>query len=128
MPTINQLLRKCRKPKKKYCRTLNLEGSPQRKGVCTKVYITKPKKPNSAERKIAKVELSTGKYVRATIPGQGHTLQEHSVVLVRAGRVRDVPGIHYRLVRGKYDFHFKETFERRQRRSKFGIPRAVTKS
>lgn len=125
MPTINQLLKKCRKPKRKYCRTLNLEGSPQRKGVCAKVYITKPKKPNSAERKIAKVELSTGKYIRATIPGQGHTLQEHSVVLVRAGRVRDVPGIHYRLVRGKYDFQYKETFERRQRRSKFGIPRTL---
>jgi small subunit ribosomal protein S12 len=122
MPTVNQLLKKCRKPKRKYCRTLNLEGSPQRRGICVKVYITKPKKPNSAERKIAKIKLSTGKFIRAAIPGQGHTLQEHAVVLVRAGRVRDIPGMHYRIIRGKLDFNYKENFDRQQRRSKFSIP------
>jgi len=124
MPTINQLLKKCRKPKKRYSRTRILGGCPQRKGICVKVYITKPKKPNSAERKIAKIKLFNGKALRASIPGQGHTLQEHAIVMVRAARVRDIPGMQYKLIRGKYDFHFKESFERKQRRSKFSIPKS----
>jgi len=123
MPTLNQLLRNPRTPKKKYCRTLNLENCPFKKGVAVKIYNEmKPKKPNSAKRKIAKVKLSNGKYIRASIPGQGHNLQEHSVVLARAGRVRDIPGVHYKLIRGKYDFNFKETLIRRKRRSKFSTP------
>lgn len=123
MPTLNQLLHTPRRRSKRYCRTLNLVGSPQKKGICVRVYTTKPKKPNSAIRKIAKIKFSNGLYVRAAIPGQGHNLQEHSVVMVRGGRVRDIPGIHYKLIRGKYDFLFKENFDRFKRRSKFSIPR-----
>jgi len=88
-----------------------------------KVYTTKPKKPNSAIRKIAKVRLSTGRRLIAYIPGQGHNLQEHSVVMIRGGRVPDLPGVHYHIIRGKYDFTGAETFERRKRRSKFGVKR-----
>lgn len=98
-----------------------LEEAPQKKGVCIKVYTTKPKKPNSAIRKIAKVFLSTKKYVTAYIPGQGHNLQQHSVVLIRGGRVPDLPGVRYHIIRGKYDFIGKETFDRSARRSKFSI-------
>lgn len=121
--TFNQLVRKGRGKRKKYCRTLNLQGCPQRVGTCLKVYTTKPKKPNSAIRKIAKIRLSNGLRIRAAIPGQGHNLQNHAMVMVRAGRVRDIPGIHYKIIRGKYDFPYREAFNRSQRRSKFGIPR-----
>ncbi|HKC66874.1 MAG TPA: 30S ribosomal protein S12, partial [Bacteroidia bacterium] len=90
MPTLNQLIKNGRKNKKRRNRVAALEGQPQKKGVCTKVYTTKPKKPNSAIRKVAKVRLSTGKYIISYIPGEGHNLQEHSVVLVRGGRVKDL--------------------------------------
>jgi len=98
-----------------------MKGRPQLKGVCLKVYTTKPKKPNSAIRKVAKVRLSIGKSVIAYIPGQGHNLQEHSVVLIRGGRVKDLPGVQYHIIRGKYDFTSTETFARSNRRSKFGV-------
>jgi len=98
-----------------------LERCPQKKGVCLKVTTMKPKKPNSAIRKIAKVRLTTGKDVLCYIPGQGHRLQKHSVVLVRGGRVPDLPGVHYHAVRGKYDFIGPETFLRKAGRSKYGL-------
>lgn len=107
--------------KKHYNVSRSLQGRPHLKAVCLKVYTTKPKKPNSAIRKVAKVRLSTGKKTIIYIPGQGHNLQEHSVVLVRGGRVPDLPGVHYHAIRGKYDFTGKETFERAKRRSKYGI-------
>ena len=109
MATINQVLKKCRKIKhKRKFRLLALEGCPQKRGVCIKVKTTKPKKPNSAIRKIAKVRLSNNKIITAYIPGQGHNLQEHSVVIVRGGRTPDVPGLKYKLVRGKLDFSYVE--------------------
>lgn len=98
-----------------------LEGSPQRKGVCTKVYITKPKKPNSAKRQVAKILLSTKRYTVGYIPGSGHSLQQHSVVMIRGGRVPDLPGVKYHIVRNKYDFTTPEKFLRKSRRSKFSI-------
>jgi ribosomal protein S12 len=123
MVTFNQLSRKNpRKKKKHYNISKDLQKRPHLKAVCLKVYTTKPKKPNSAIRKIAKVRFSTGKKRIIYIPGQGHNLQEHSVVLVRGGRVPDLPGVHYHAIRGKIDFTGKETFDRRKRRSKFGIP------
>jgi small subunit ribosomal protein S12 len=122
MPTLNQLIKFGRRKKKHYKLCLALNENPQLKGVCLKVTTMKPKKPNSAIRKIAKVRLSTGKEIRVYIPGQGHNLQEHSVVLVRGGKVQDLPGIHYKLIRGKYDFSYKEAFIRKAARSKYGIP------
>jgi len=110
---------RCRK--KHYNMSRNLNGRPQLRAVCLKVYTTKPKKPNSAIRKIAKVRLSTGKRTIVYLPGQGHALQEHSVLLIRGGRVPDLPGVHYHAIRGKYDFTTKENFNRAKRRSKFGI-------
>jgi small subunit ribosomal protein S12 len=95
--------------------------SPQLKGVCLKVYTTKPKKPNSAIRKVAKVRLSTGRKILAYIPGFGHNLAEHSIVLIRAGRVRDVPGMHYKIMRNKHDFTMQELIVRTAGRSKYGI-------
>jgi small subunit ribosomal protein S12 len=129
MPTLNQLTaaRKIacqRRRKKHYNRTKHLGGCPQKKGVCVKVYITKPKKPNSALRKVAKVALGRSfkaKKILVSIPGQGHSLQKFSTVLVRGGRVRDIPGVRYRLIRGKEDFTSPETFTRVARRSFFGI-------
>lgn len=123
MITYNQLVKKdgIRKKKPNYSRTKSLSKSPQRRGVCVRVTIMKPKKPNSAIRKIAKVKLSTGRHVLCYIPGQGHRLQKHSVVLVRGGRVRDLPGVHYHAIRGKYDFVGSETFVRKAGRSKYGI-------
>jgi len=119
MPTANQLLRKKRKNVKKgRGRLLGLGGSPTRKGVCTRVFTKTPKKPNSALRKVAKVRLSTGAQVFAYIPGEGHKLQEHSVVCVRGGRVKDLPGVKYHCVRGLYDLGSLP--QRRQRRSKYG--------
>lgn len=120
MPTYNQL---CRKPRFRRKKKLTaLAGSPQRKGVCLKVYTTKPKKPNSAIRKVAKVRLSTGRRILAYIPGFGHNLSEHSVVLVRSGRVRDVPGMHYKIMRNKFDFTAPELYLRSSARSKYGLP------
>jgi small subunit ribosomal protein S12 len=118
MPTINQLVRKGRKRVKKKTNTPALKGSPQKRGVCTRVYTSTPKKPNSALRKVARVRLTTGIEVTAYIPGIGHNLQEHSVVLVRGGRVKDLPGVRYHIVRGTLDTLGVE--DRRQGRSKYG--------
>lgn len=118
MPTINQLVRKGRKRIKKKTNTPALKGSPQKRGVCTRVYTSTPKKPNSALRKVARVRLTTGVEVTAYIPGIGHNLQEHSVVLVRGGRVKDLPGVRYHIVRGTLDTLGVE--DRRQSRSKYG--------
>ena len=118
MPTINQLVRKGRKRIKKKTNTPALKGAPQKRGVCTRVYTSTPKKPNSALRKVARVRLTTGMEVTAYIPGIGHNLQEHSVVLVRGGRVKDLPGVRYHIVRGTLDTLGVE--DRRQGRSKYG--------
>ncbi len=115
MSTINQLIKISRKKKFHYVNTPALANQPQIKGDCLKVYTRTPKKPNSAVRKVAKVELWTGRAVEAYIPGEGHTLQQHSVVLVRGGRVPDLPGVKYHLIRGKYDF--QPLKNRRKRRS-----------
>jgi len=117
----NNFLWKKRARKKKKIRAPYLEGAPQKRAFCWKVYTTKPKKPNSAIRKVAKVSLTTSKSVIVSIPGQGHNLQEHSVILIRGGRRKDLPGVHYRAIRGKYDFSPWEKFNRHNRRSKFGI-------
>lgn len=103
MPTINQLVRKGRKQFKKKSKTPALKGCPQKRGVCTRVYTVTPKKPNSALRKVARVRLTSGQEVTAYIPGEGHNLQEHSIVLVRGGRVKDLPGIRYKIIRGVLD-------------------------
>ena len=126
MVTINQLVNKnCRTLKDK-SKPYLLRGRPQLKGVCLKVYTTKPKKPNSAIRKIAKVRLlSIKKNVIAYIPGHGHNLQEHSTVMIRGGRVKDLPGVQYHIIRGKYDFTGSERIERGKRRSKFGRKRIM---
>jgi small subunit ribosomal protein S12 len=118
MPTINQLIRTPRKPQKRKSKAPALEGNPQKRGVCIRVYTTTPKKPNSALRKVAKVRLSNGREVIAYIPGEGHNLQEHSVVLVRGGRVKDLPGVKYHIIRGVYDAAGVE--KRRNSRSKYG--------
>ena len=118
MPTINQLVRKGRKRVKKKTNTPALKGAPQKRGVCTRVYTSTPKKPNSALRKVARVRLTTGIEVTAYIPGIGHNLQEHSVVLVRGGRVKDLPGVRYHIVRGTLDTLGVEG--RKQGRSKYG--------
>ncbi len=118
MPTINQLVRKGRKRVKKKTNTPALRGAPQKRGVCTRVYTSTPKKPNSALRKVARVRLTTGVEVTAYIPGIGHNLQEHSVVLVRGGRVKDLPGVRYHIVRGTLDTLGVE--DRKQGRSKYG--------
>ena len=103
MPTINQLIRKGRSRIKKKTNTPALKGAPQKRGVCTRVYTSTPKKPNSALRKVARVRLTTGVEVTAYIPGEGHNLQEHSIVLVRGGRVKDLPGVRYKVIRGALD-------------------------
>jgi small subunit ribosomal protein S12 len=118
MPTINQLVRKGRKRVKKKTSTPALKSAPQKRGVCTRVYTSTPKKPNSALRKVARVRLTTGVEVTAYIPGIGHNLQEHSVVLVRGGRVKDLPGVRYHIVRGTLDTLGVE--DRKQSRSKYG--------
>jgi small subunit ribosomal protein S12 len=118
MPTINQLVRKPRKPVVTKSKVKDLVGSPQKRGVCLIVRTTTPKKPNSALRKIARVRLSNGKEVTAYIGGEGHNLQEHSIVLVRGGRVRDLPGVRYHIVRGALDCLGVEG--RKQGRSKYG--------
>lgn len=118
MPTIQQLVRKGRSTKVAKSKTRALKGSPQRRGVCTRVYTTTPKKPNSALRKVARVRLSSGIEVTAYIPGEGHNLQEHSIVLVRGGRVKDLPGVRFHIVRGALDT--QGVRDRGQGRSKYG--------
>ena len=121
MATVNQLIRKPRKPKVRKTDVPALEKSPQRRGVCTRVYTTTPKKPNSALRKVAKVRLTTGYEVISYIGGEGHNLQEHSVVLLRGGRVKDLPGVRYHMVRGSLDTAGVK--DRKQARSKYGAKR-----
>ena len=118
VPTIQQLVRKGRKSKPTKAKTPALKGSPQRRGVCTRVYTHTPKKPNSALRKVARVRLTSGIEVTAYIPGEGHHLQEHSIVLVRGGRVKDLPGVRYKVVRGSLDA--SGVSARRQARSRYG--------
>jgi small subunit ribosomal protein S12 len=118
MPTLNQLKKSSRKKKLSRTKTPALEGCPQRKGVCLKVYIVTPKKPNSSLRKVARVRLSNKRKVTAYIPGEGHNLQQYSTVLMRGGRVKDLPGVKYHLVRGKYDFIGIKN--RKVSRSKYG--------
>ena len=118
MPTINQLVRKGRRVKAKRSSTPALRGCPQKRGVCTRVYTTTPRKPNSALRKVARVRLTNGMEATAYIPGEGHNLQEHSVVLIRGGRVRDLPSVRYRIIRGVLDT--TGVADRRQQRSKYG--------
>ncbi len=118
MPTIEQLVRKGRARKTKKEKTPGLGGAPQRRGVCTRVYTITPKKPNSALRKVCRVRLSTGTEVTAYIPGEGHNLQEHSIVLIRGGRVKDLPGIRYKVIRGTLDA--ASVSDRKQARSRYG--------
>ena len=121
MPTINQLVRHGRKSAKKRSDTPALKGAPQKRGVCVRVYTTTPKKPNSALRKVARVRLTNGMEVTSYIPGIGHNLQEHSVVLIRGGRVKDLPGVRYHVIRGTLDA--LGVSDRRQGRSKYGAKR-----
>ncbi|OIO70944.1 MAG: 30S ribosomal protein S12 [Zetaproteobacteria bacterium CG06_land_8_20_14_3_00_59_53] len=121
MPTINQLIRKGRQDKRKINKVPALDACPQRRGVCTRVYTTTPKKPNSALRKVARVRLTNGHEVTAYIPGEGHKLQEHSVVLIRGGRVKDLPGVRYHILRGVLDTSGVDG--RKQARSKYGAKR-----
>ena len=121
MPTVNQLIRKSRQPQKARNKVPAMEANPQKRGVCTRVYTTTPKKPNSALRKVAKVRLTNGYEVVSYIPGEGHNLQEHSVVLIRGGRVKDLPGVRYHIVRGSLDLQGVK--DRKQARSKYGAKR-----
>ena len=121
MPTIQQLVRKGRVTKRDKSKTPALKGSPQRRGVCTRVYTNTPKKPNSAMRKVARVRLTSGVEITAYIPGEGHNLQEHSIVLVRGGRVKDLPGVRYKIIRGALDA--SGVSNRRQARSRYGTKR-----
>ncbi len=124
MPTINQLVRKGRKRIKFKSKSPALDSSPQKRGVCTRVYTTTPKKPNSALRKVARVRLTNGIEVTAYIPGEGHNLQEHSIVLIRGGRIKDLPGVRYHIVRGAVDS--SGVADRKQARSKYGAKKAKT--
>ena len=119
MPTVNQLVRKGRKAPVSKNKTPALAGCPQKRGVCTRVYTTTPKKPNSALRKVARVRLTNGMEIGAYIPGEGHNLQEHSVVLVRGGRVKDLPGVRYKVVRGTLDA--AGVSDRKKARSQYGV-------
>ncbi len=121
MPTISQLVRKGRESKQSKTKTPALRGAPQRRGVCTRVFTHTPKKPNSALRKVARVRLTGGYEVTAYIPGEGHNLQEHSIVLVRGGRVKDLPGVRYKVIRGTLDT--SGVRDRRQARSRYGAKR-----
>ncbi|MBD74838.1 MAG: 30S ribosomal protein S12 [Rickettsiales bacterium] len=121
MPTINQLIRSPRSKQKKRNKVPALNSCPQKRGVCTRVYTTTPKKPNSALRKVARVKLTNGFEVTSYIPGEGHNLQEHSVVLIRGGRVKDLPGVRYHVLRGILDTEGVK--DRKQRRSKYGTKR-----
>jgi small subunit ribosomal protein S12 len=119
VPTIQQLVRKGRESKRSKDKTPALKGAPQRRGVCTRVFTHTPKKPNSALRKVARVRLTTGMEVTAYIPGEGHNLQEHSIVLVRGGRVKDLPGVRYKIIRGTLDT--AGVRDRKQARSRYGV-------
>ncbi len=121
MPTINQVVRKSRERILWKSKSPALQGSPQKRGVCTRVYTTTPKKPNSALRKVARVRLTNGIEVTAYIPGEGHNLQEHSIVLIRGGRVKDLPGVRYHIIRGSLDTQGVQ--DRKQGRSKYGAKR-----
>ena len=121
MPTINQLVRKGRRPEPTKTASPALKSCPQKRGVCTRVYTTTPKKPNSALRKVARVRLTNGIEVTAYVPGEGHNLQEHSIVLIRGGRVKDLPGVRYHIIRGALDSSGVDA--RRQGRSKYGAKR-----
>jgi small subunit ribosomal protein S12 len=121
MPTINQLISNPRRPVNARNKVPALNASPQKRGVCTRVYTTTPKKPNSALRKVARVRLTNGYEVTSYIPGEGHNLQEHSVVMIRGGRVKDLPGVRYHIIRGTLDTQGVK--DRRQRRSKYGAKR-----
>ncbi|HET9604618.1 MAG TPA: 30S ribosomal protein S12 [Gemmatimonadales bacterium] len=121
MPTINQLIRRGRKPAEAKDKSPALKGNPLKRGVCTRVYTTTPKKPNSALRKVARVRLTNGFEVTAYIPGEGHNLQEHSIVLIRGGRVKDLPGVRYHIVRGALDS--AGVNDRKRSRSKYGAKR-----
>jgi small subunit ribosomal protein S12 len=121
VPTIAQLVRKGREAQTSKTKTPALKGSPQRRGVCTRVYTNTPKKPNSALRKVARVRLTSGIEVTAYIPGEGHNLQEHSIVLVRGGRVKDLPGVRYKIIRGALDA--AGVNKRKQARSRYGAKR-----
>ncbi|HEX6007018.1 MAG TPA: 30S ribosomal protein S12 [Burkholderiales bacterium] len=122
MPTINQLIRRGRQAVEKINKSPHLKGNPQKRGVCTRVYTTTPKKPNSALRKVARVRLTNGFEVTAYIPGEGHNLQEHSIVLIRGGRVKDLPGVRYHIIRGTLDA--SGVADRHQGRSKYGAKKA----
>ena len=126
MPTIQQLVRKGRESKIDKTKTPALKGAPQRRGVCTRVYTTTPKKPNSALRKVARVRLTNGIEVTTYIPGVGHNLQEHSIVLIRGGRVKDLPGVRYHIIRGTLDT--AGTKNRKKARSKYGAKREKAKA
>jgi small subunit ribosomal protein S12 len=121
MPTINQLVRKPRKSKASKQKTPALEGCPQKRGVCTRVYTTTPKKPNSALRKVARVRFTNGFEVICYVPGEGHNLQEHSVIMARGGRVKDLPGVRYKIIRGVLDTQGVQN--RKQARSRYGAKR-----
>ena len=124
MPTVNQLVRKGRTAPKAKVKTPALRGAPQKRGVCTRVYTTTPKKPNSALRKVARVRLTNGMEVGAYIPGEGHNLQEHSVVLIRGGRVKDLPGFRYKVIRAALDA--SGVADRKQGRSKYGAKKSAS--
>lgn len=125
MTSLNKLIRlKKRIQKRRRSFVLSLNSCPQKKGICIEIRNSvSPKKPNSAKRKVAKIKLSTGKHIIAAIPGQGHNLQKYSVVMVRGGRARDIPGVRYKLIKGRYDFSLFERIKRTKRRSKYGIPK-----
>jgi len=123
MPTIQQLIRFKRKKEKKPSKSVSLKKSPQRRGICARVYTTTPKKPNSAIRKVARVKLTSGFEITAYIPGEGHSLQEHSIVLVRGGRVKDLPGVRYKIIRGSLDCAGVKN--RKQGRSKYGARKVI---
>ena len=122
MPTINQMVRKGRTPKSSKAKTPALRGAPQKRGVCTRVFTVTPKKPNSALRKVARVRLTNGMEITSYIPGEGHNLQEHSVVLVRGGRVKDLPGVRYKVIRAALDA--AGVSDRKQARSKYGAKKS----
>jgi small subunit ribosomal protein S12 len=123
MPTIQQLIRYSRKQKSKPKKSIALKSCPQRRGICLRVYTTTPKKPNSALRKVARIKLTSGFEITASIPGEGHNLQEHSIVLIRGGRVKDLPGVRYKVVRGALDSTGVKN--RKQGRSKYGTKKIV---
>ncbi len=123
MPTIQQLIRYSRKSKKIQKKNVALKKCPQRRGICVRVYVTTPKKPNSALRKVARIKLTTGFEITASIPGEGHNLQEHSIVLIRGGRVKDLPGVRYKIIRGALDSTGVKN--RKQGRSKYGTKKEL---